>query len=170
MAYDWTKPTETLETIKNNILTSMKTEEEWYARFRKYHSIYSRTIRVLSIILFAFGILWPILSADQVLKNKPIPNYGYISLAIGGLLLLLDKYLGISSGYVRFYIAELDIKKNTQDFIENWDIETAKANNPLTQENILALLKFGKNLSASCLHDNSSRNRFMGNRISDTNQ
>lgn len=140
MAYDWTNPSETLETIKGNILTSMKTEEEWYAKYRKYHSFYSRTIRIFSIVLFAFGILWPILSANLPSDKKPKIDIGYISLAIGGLLLLLDKYLGISSGYVRFFIAELDIKKNTQDFIENWDIETAKASTPLTQENILALL------------------------------
>ena len=31
MPYDWTKPNETLETIKTNILTSMKVEEDWYA-------------------------------------------------------------------------------------------------------------------------------------------
>lgn len=145
MAYDWTKPGETLETIKTSILTTMKIEQDWYAKYRCWHSIYSRTIRVFCIILFALGILWPILSPNFpdtcILKQI---NIGYISLVVGGLLLLLDKYLGISSGYVRFYVAELDIKKNTLDFIENWDIETAKSSTPLTQENILALLNLVK--------------------------
>lgn len=144
MAYDWTKPEETLELIKSNILRSIKTEENWYVKARGMHSIYSRSIRVIAIILFAFGILWPVLSADKSMQDKLTLNYGYISLAIGGLLLLLDKYLGVSSGYVRFYIAELDIKKNTQEFIENWDIETAKASKPMTIENVLALLNIVK--------------------------
>jgi hypothetical protein len=140
MAYDWTKPDETLETIKTSILTTMKVEENWYIKYRKRHAGTSRIIRVVSIILFAFGILWPIFTAG---KSDGF-NYGYVGLTIGGLLLLIDKYLGISTGYVRFYIAELDIKKNTQDFIENWDIETAKASTPLTLENILALLNLVK--------------------------
>lgn len=140
MAYDWTKPGETLETIKASILTAMKVEEDWYIKYRRRHAGMSRSIRVISITLFAFGILWPIFTAG---KSAGF-NYGYVGLTIGGLLLLIDKYLGISTGYVRFYIAELDIKKNTRDFIENWDIETAKSSNPLTIENILALLNLVK--------------------------
>lgn len=140
MVYDWTKPNETLELIKTSILASMKIEENWYIEHRRWHSIFSRTIRVVSILLFAFGILWPILSANFSIESKPRVDIGYLSLAVGGLLLLLDKYLGISSGYVRFYIAELDIKKNTQEFIENWNVESAKAATPLTIENILNLL------------------------------
>lgn len=144
MAYDWTKPEESLNSIKTNILDAMKIEETWYVKHRAIHSFFSRTIRVCAVLLFAFGILWPVLSADKINQIAPTFNYGYLSLAVGGLLLLLDKYLGISSGYVRFYIAELDIKKNTLEFIENWDIETAKASRPMTIENILALLTIVK--------------------------
>ena len=143
--YDWTNPKVTLEIIKANILTAMKKEENWYVNNRYWHSIFSRTIRTVSLVFFAFGVLWPILSAKSppgwIITKLDI---GYFTLAIGGLLLLLDKYLGVSSGYVRFYIAELDIKKNTHDFIENWNIETAKASTPLSQENILALLNLVK--------------------------
>jgi hypothetical protein len=144
MPYDWTKPAETLDGIKERILVAMKVEEDWYAKARCWHSIYSRGIRVLAIILFSIGILLPILNLDIVtIKTKPL-NFGYICLAVGGLLLLLDKYLGISSGYVRFYIAELDIKKNTHEFTSNWDIETAKATTPMTIENIVNLLNIIK--------------------------
>ncbi|MEJ7739697.1 MAG: SLATT domain-containing protein [Chitinophagaceae bacterium] len=140
MAYDWTKPSETLELIKANILTAMKKEEDWYEKYTKRHSFFSRSIRFFSILLFAFGTLCPLLNIGLNEKNQIGLNWGYISLAIGGLLLLIDKYLGVSSGYVRFYIAKLDIQKNTLDFIENWDIESAKASNPLTTENIVGLL------------------------------
>ncbi len=56
----------------------------------------------------------------------------------------VQKGLHLTSGYVRFYIAELDIKKHTRDFKENWDIETARSSNPPTQENILVLLNLVK--------------------------
>lgn len=144
--YDWANPNETLETIKSSILTAMKAEEDWYIKARGLHSFYSRSIRVISIILFAFGILWPIIKVQQTKINFDI---GYISLAVGGLLLLLDKYLGVSSGYVRFYIAELDIKKNTFEFIENWNIETSKIGSTITTENIITLLNLVKSFRQS---------------------
>jgi hypothetical protein len=142
--YDWTNPKATLEIIKGNILSVMKIEEEWYIKYRKRHSFSSRTIRVVVIILFSLGIMWPILEASLNWPGIKDWNLGYVSLAVGGLLLLLDKYLGVSSGYVRFYIAELDIKKNTMEFLENWSIETAKSSNPLSLENILTLLNLVK--------------------------
>lgn len=137
-AYDWSDPLTALEKIKSNILSAAKKEEQWYSKFRARHSFYSRLLRVISLVLFGFGIIWPIT------KFSPDYNLGYISITLGGILLLVDKYLGISSSYVRFYIAELDIKKNTLDFIENWDIETAKSKKPISQDNILTLLNLVK--------------------------
>ena len=143
MLYDWTQPTAALELIKEKILTSIKDEENWYVRHRRWHSIYSRSTRIIAILI------WPILNANLKLDEKLKVDMGYISLSIGGLLLLLDKFLGVSSGYVRFYIAELDIKKHTADFIGNWDIESVKASIPMTKENVLALLNIVKQFRES---------------------
>lgn len=140
MHYDWSNPQESLKQMKETILLKMKKEENWYIRHRIIHGRLTRLLRVASIILFAIGILWPIVRNNFPEMEGNNIEIGYISLAIGGLLLLLDKYLGISTGFVRFYIAELDIKKNTYEFIENWQIESVKASNPLTIENILALI------------------------------
>tara|TARA_R110002033_G_scaffold168465_1_gene208298 strand:- start:4455 stop:5252 length:798 start_codon:yes stop_codon:yes gene_type:complete len=149
MLYDWTQPTAALELIKEKILTSIKDEENWYVRHRRWHSIYSRSTRIIAILLFTLGLIWPILNANLKLDEKLKVDMGYISLSIGGLLLLLDKFLGVSSGYVRFYIAELDIKKHTADFIGNWDIESVKASIPMTKENVLALLNIVKQFRES---------------------
>jgi hypothetical protein len=140
--YDWKDPLNTLEIIKERILDAMWIEERWYAKSRELHSFLSRLVRSIAIVLFGFGILWPIISAKMTSTSSVLNiDWGYIGLAVGGLLLLLDKYLGISTSYVRFYIAEMDIKKNTHEFVENWDIESAKAaNGSLTLDNILALL------------------------------
>ncbi len=138
--YDWTNPKVALEEMKVNILSAMKVEEDWYIKHRKRHGRFTRAIRVTSILLFAIGLLWPIVKKHFPSVIKEDIDIGYISLAIGGLLLLLDKYLGISTGFVRFYIAELDIKKNTLEFVENWQIETVRATNLLTPDSILSLI------------------------------
>lgn len=176
MSYNWNQPAEALELIKQKILTAIHDEVKWYAVHRSQHAILSRTIRGFAIVLFSVGILLPITNLDlvRIKQNNKINdasktttklesnvaenneayktiNIGYICLAFGGLILLLDKYLGISSGYVRFYIAELDIKKNIYEFESNWDIEMAKATNPMTTENILSLLNIVKQFKQSVL-------------------
>lgn len=149
--YDWTNPKTALDEMMTNILSAMKVEEEWYMKHRKRHGTITRTIRVISILLFAIGILWPIVKKHFPLLIQKDFDLGYLSLAIGGILLLLDKYLGISTGFVRFYIAELDIKKNTLEFIENWQIEIIKSSNPLTTDNILSLVNTIKTFRQSVL-------------------
>ncbi len=96
MTYDWNKPTESLETIKSDILDFVKNEEKWYSVARGTHSFFSRSIRVIATLLFTFGIVWPILSIKATWLEDT--NMGYLSLAIGGIFLLLDKYLGVSVG------------------------------------------------------------------------
>ncbi len=144
MNYDWTKPKETFETIKTIILDAVGKEEQWYRRARRWHSFLSRFIRSIAIILFAIGALYPIL-VPQIGQSASAKNYGYISLAVGGLILLLDKYLGVSTGYIRFYLAELEIKKNTSDFSLNWEMEISKVANPMENDSIVNLLMLLKN-------------------------
>lgn len=144
MHYDWDKPHETFEVIKTKILKAVANEEKWYRVARQWHSFFSRSIRAIAIVLFAIGALYPIL-VPQGSSSALTPNYGYISLAVGGLILLLDKYLGVSTGYVRFYLAELEIKRNTSDFNLNWEMEISKAASPMANDSIINLLMLLKN-------------------------
>lgn len=145
MNYDWSKPNDAFEAIKTKILEAVEKEEKWYRRGRRWHSFLSRAIRAIAIVLFAIGALYPIL-VPQTNSIAFAKNYGYISLAVGGLILLLDKYLGVSTGYVRFYLAELEIQKNKSDFNLNWELEISKATNPMANESIINLLMLLKNL------------------------
>lgn len=138
--FDPKKPVESLEAIKNAILEAVGKEEVWYRSHREAHARLTKLIRFVACLLFAFGIIWPFINSGIDGTDKMKVNVGYISLAIGGLLMLLDKYLGISAGYVRFYVTELDIQKNTLEFKENWNIEMARSSQPPSVENILSLL------------------------------
>lgn len=123
--YDWTNPALTLNQIKTNILTKMKMEEDWYMRHRKKNGLITRGFRFIALMLFAVGTLCPIIVSLFKTTDNWL-QWGYISLAVGGLFILFDKYFGLSSNFVRFYLAKLDIKKNTFEFEENWELEIVK--------------------------------------------
>lgn len=121
---DWSKPKEALAAIKRYIIAMAENEENWYASKRSVHAVGTRTLRFSALILFGLGLIFPLLNIETAGKVKSI---GYLLLAIGGLLLLFDKYFGLSSSFVRFYLAEEDIKKNLADFEIAWEMEIAKA-------------------------------------------
>ncbi|RLJ73674.1 SLATT domain-containing protein [Pedobacter alluvionis] len=146
MIYDWKNPMQALEDIKEVSMEAVKKEESWYSSFRSWHSFFSRGIRVLSLLLFSVGLIIPMLPLGLLSNDTKL---GYLSLAIGGFFLLLDRYLGVSSGYVRFYVAELDIKKSTAEFQDNWNIEIAKTQAGISVVQITILLEMIKTFRAS---------------------
>lgn len=150
MQYNWNNPANALEMVKSRVLDVASKEEKWYRVARRYHSGFSRLIRACTILLFTLGALFPMLNIsignDEINAANDSFNFGYLFLALGGLLVLLDKYLGVSTGYVRFFIAELEIKRQTAEFIDNWDLELAKLSGQVDPGSILTLLNLVKQL------------------------
>ena len=131
--FDMNNALVSLEGLKQSILNEMKNHKNWYTRKRSQHATLSRLIRIISIIAFSSGVLSPIIFQDLQSRHTEL-NLDYILLAGGGLLLMLDIYLGISTSFVRFYIAEIGIEKATYEFEENWNLEMAKSSTPLSMK------------------------------------
>lgn len=150
-AIDWTNPKVTLAAIKNYIVETAESEENWYTQWRGINGFITRSVRFITLLLFGFGLIFPLLNIEKVtLFNHTINSLGYLCLAVGGLILLFDKYFGLSSGFVRFYIAEEEIRKNLGEFELNWEIEMAKAeNNKYSTEAVLNTLATAKILRQS---------------------
>lgn len=148
---DWQKPKETLAAIQEYILATAESEQNWYAKARSLNGKITRTLRFIALILFGMGLILPLLNIEKVIIFKhPINSLGYLCLATGGLILLFDKYFGLSSGFVRFYIAEEDIKKSIADFELAWETEMAKAEiSNYSIENVVSTLAVAKVLRES---------------------
>lgn len=71
----------------------------------------SKLIRGLAFLALAAGVLLPI----PILKSWPgWPTgleLGYLSIAIGGLVLLLDRTFNISNAWIRLTLAEMKVKQ-----------------------------------------------------------
>jgi SMODS and SLOG-associating 2TM effector domain 2 len=66
-------------------------------------------------VLKAAGVEWPS-------KNIDFGQLGYVSAALAAATLGLDRYFGFSSGWVRYILADLNIRKALAEFQMNWII------------------------------------------------
>ncbi|TXE06717.1 SLATT domain-containing protein [Algoriphagus aquimarinus] len=117
---------ETIEETFINTIQEANNASNWYKVNIKAKRKYSRGIRLTSIILFGLGGIIPLINA-LILENKgetTILNLGYIAIAFAGTLLLLDKFFGFSSGWIRYITTEMEITKKIKEFELRWKIET----------------------------------------------
>ncbi|MCL6257452.1 SLATT domain-containing protein [Aquiflexum sp. TKW24L] len=119
----------TLKEIYDKVISKANEASNWYAYSKKNKKKYSKWIRFWSIILFGFGGLIPLINA-LFLENDfkfNFLNLGYISIAFAGTLLLLDRFFGFSSGWIRYMTTEMEIQKKIREFELRWEIETFRA-------------------------------------------
>lgn len=116
----------TITSTYEEILVKAKGASTWYVKNQKWMKRLSKLIRLFSIILFGLGGLIPMVNS-LLLENQSdlkIVNLGYIAIAIAGTLLLVDKFFGFSSGWIRFITANMEIDRMIVEFEMRWKIET----------------------------------------------
>jgi hypothetical protein len=116
----------------------------WYISAKKKKKKGARIIRVLSIILAALAAILPTLSELFQHKNgTTVIRAGWttVALAVAGSLLLLDRFFGFSSAWIRYIVAELQVKQINEEFQMDWETERAGwQGNPPTREQIIQML------------------------------
>lgn len=126
------------------VLRKVDSALKWYRDARRIKSRWSSAIRLFAIVLFSVAGLIPILQAaglswtsisaipanpttDQVLALVRGPRFdfgqlGYVAAALATAFLGLDKFFGFSSGWVRYMLADSNIRKAVAEFQMNWVI------------------------------------------------
>jgi SMODS and SLOG-associating 2TM effector domain 2 len=102
----------------------------WYHSYRTRKGKWSKSIRIVSIMLLIASTLMPFF-ASIVKEELTILYIGYIMAGIGGGLLLLDRYYGYSNSWVRFVLTGMDLENMRNTFVENWQVNYLN-NLPLT--------------------------------------
>jgi hypothetical protein len=90
----------------------------WYRRKKAPRQTISLWIRFFSLVLAFAGGLCPLLPSNSRLPD--LQPYGYLLLGAGGGLLLFDKLFGISSAWMRFVHAALEIEACMHAFRMEW--------------------------------------------------
>lgn len=126
---DWT-PAHS-ETSLNEVFhysTSLADQSiEWYVSAKKAKQKGARRIRIASIVLGALAALFPTIVELTAKDGQYRIGAGWatVILGIAGALLLLDRFFGYSSAWMRYIVAELQLRQINQEFQMDWETERA---------------------------------------------
>ncbi|MFY8037619.1 MAG: SLATT domain-containing protein [Cyclobacteriaceae bacterium] len=143
-----------LQKTYDSVIGGAKIQATWYEDKKKTISKTSRELRRWSIILVSFGGLFPLLGAasKQDIFGVDVTNWGYIAIALAGTLLLLDRYFGFSSAWIRYTTTKLEIEKLIKEFEIKWVMEVGDADvntlDPLKMKELMKSLLDFSNLIA----------------------
>ncbi len=101
----------------------------WYILAKNGKKKWARNIRFATILLGTAAALLPTLG--ELLSNDngqtPLFKAGWTAVLLGvaGALLLLDRFFGFSSGWMRYIVAELQLRQIAQEFQMDWEAARA---------------------------------------------
>jgi hypothetical protein len=155
LATDWSQNNTAvdLQQVFDYCMTASEQAINWYMKARNVKRGFARIFRIFAIILTALAALLPTLG--ELFQNytgidETFPaGWSVVLLGIVGILLLLDRFLGCSTGWIRYITTELEIRQITHEFQLDWEAGRAEwgGQGPNTQQVIKMLLKCKTHLS-----------------------
>jgi hypothetical protein len=141
-----TNPTQDLWAILNQEYQQAIAEAQqylqWYEKYRKGRRNASRLLRGLAIAAVAVGTLCPLIDAAWKSPKYALGQWGYVAFALAAAFVGADKFFGVSSSWMRFMLASLDLERARKEFQLNWTMLTAELQGrPLATEQFQTCLK-----------------------------
>jgi hypothetical protein len=115
----------------------------WYWGKARKSRWKGRALRVVQILLIALGGLFPLLVSagvdfgelPYVRQDANAGQWGYVSLALAGTCMLLDRFFGFSSGWIRFVTTATQIESGLAKFHMDWvRLFAARSQPPQSEE------------------------------------
>jgi hypothetical protein len=101
----------------------------WYARAKRSKARWSRALRLSAILLTTLGGLAPVINslgwATGELQAR-IGQVGYLLLGLAAACVGMDKFFGLSSGWMRYITSLLAQQRSLSEFRLDWAMMTAK--------------------------------------------
>jgi hypothetical protein len=117
----------------------------WYENKKRWKARLSQWLRGIAIVLTTAGGLVPIVLAIGWLDggtNTEIGQLGYLFLGLAAGAVAIDRFFGLSSGWMRFITTMLELQKLLSEFRLDWVMGRARlAGKPPTPEQTQVMLQ-----------------------------
>lgn len=127
---------EYLDQMYKHVVKETNDAIAWYMREKRGSRFFSRLLRFWIIVftslggiiplVFSTGLFNPRIASPLFVQQVNIGQFGYISLAVAGSLLLLDRFFGYSTGWMRYTMAGIHLQQILADFETGWAINSAR--------------------------------------------
>jgi hypothetical protein len=124
---------ESLNMVYNHVINITKAAITWYMSAKKGKKFMAQRIRVAAIVLGALGALLPTIGElfSKSGQGSNIPaGWTTVCLAVTGTLLLLDRFFGYSSGWMRYIVTGTTLIDVLREFQVDWEIERSTWQQP----------------------------------------
>jgi hypothetical protein len=143
---DWSpeKRAESLDCAFRHAMSLAEDAINWYLRGKQCKKLGAGSVRVLTIVLGTIAALLPTIGELVHSYNEKLnigAGWTIVLLGIAGCLLLLDRFYGFTSGWMRYIVAELQIRQIKEEFQLDWQTERAGwSTEPPTKEQVVQML------------------------------
>ena len=112
---------------------------DWYTSAKSKNRFWARALRMGAIILVAVGGVLPMLSEMVSNGNGPAdpdaigipPGLSAVAFAVAGMLVILDRFFGYSSAWMRYVLTEAKIQTMLEAFAVGWQMERSSWQAPV---------------------------------------
>lgn len=100
---------------------------DWYFRGKAWKSRFGRGLRLCAILLASTGVLIPVFAGTAWAKSLQIDGQvGFLALGLGGACVVLDRFFGNTTGWIRYVSTALRLQKALTAFRLDWAKNEAK--------------------------------------------
>ena len=125
--YDWNEDTrqQDLEALYKETCAKVQDNIDWYTRNARQKKRYAQGIRTGSLIILGIGTILPvIIDTVNTIEGVNLPSsIATMVLALGTGLIAFDRFMGYSTGWMRFITSELHLKSRLEAFQYQWELE-----------------------------------------------
>jgi hypothetical protein len=148
---DWTpeRRAASLAAVFRHAVAFAQGAEKWYAERRRAKRWGGRTLRIGAIVLGAVAAILPVLAQIDANDAKAAaipPAWATVALAGAATLVALDRFLGFTSGWMRFMAAELEITRLRHGFEYDWQERLVTLSPTPSEEEAIALIDRARQL------------------------
>jgi hypothetical protein len=120
----------TLEKLFNFAVANAERQIDWYNQKGQRTGQLSRLLRIAAILCGTIGTLVPLIDAAGFGGQSPhgLSSIGYVLLAVAAALVAADSAFGVSSSWMRFRAAQVDLELFLGRFRYDWNVELAHLN------------------------------------------
>jgi hypothetical protein len=126
----------------------------WYLRQKVPKARASRALRFAAIVFVTIGAAVPFVAH---LVDGIAIEWGYLAFALAGASMGFDRYFGVSSAWMRYLLAELEIQGILQRMrLDRAALQAARAGSPITPGDVAAELAL-LSMAAQAIHAEVAR-------------
>jgi len=127
LEWEPSKRQNSLELLFDHLTDEAKSAIDWYLKAKRPKQKSAIWARMAAIVLTALAGIIPMIVQIFVENGKPLiqPAWASVSLGIAAAMVVVDRFFGFSSGWMRYISAELRIRQLLREFELEW--QTLKA-------------------------------------------